>query len=125
MAKVCVIDVDRLSDKDLAGDSDFASFINNVKKYQDKYCFVCYNKQVKVYATTKKLSDLVLHLPSIYGSVLCVNLLMKLMVVKFHLVLLIMNIIILKKLAMSAFIIFTTILLLIHQLYLLLNLKQL
>lgn len=32
MAKVCVIDVDRLSDKDLAGDSDFASFINNVKK---------------------------------------------------------------------------------------------
>lgn len=27
MAKVCVIDVDRLSDKDLAGDSDFASFI--------------------------------------------------------------------------------------------------
>ena len=125
MAKVCVIDVDRLSDKDLAGDSDFASFINNVKKYQDKYCFVCYNKQVKVYATTKKLSDLVLHLPSIYGSVLCVNLLMKLMVVKFHLVLLIMNIIILKKLAMSAFIIFTTILLLIHQLHLLLNLKQL
>lgn len=125
MAKVCVIDVDRLSDKDLAGDSDFASFINNVKKYQDKYCFVCYNKQVKVYATTKKLSDLVLHLPSIYGSVLCVNLLMKLMVVKFHLVLLIMHMIILKKLAMSAFIIFTTILLLIHQLYLLLNLKQL
>lgn len=125
MAKVCVIDVDRLSDKDLAGDSDFANFINNVKKYQDKYCFVCYNKQVKVYATTKKLADLVLHLPSIYGSVLCVNLLMKLMVVKFHLVLLIMHITILKKFATSAFIIFTITLLLVHQPHLLLSLRQL
>ena len=35
MAKVCVIDVDRLSDKDLAGDSDFASFVNDIKKRQD------------------------------------------------------------------------------------------
>lgn len=71
MAKVCVIDADRLFDKDLVGDSDFASLINNVKKHHDKYCFVCYNEQVKVHATTKKLADLVLHLPSIYGSVLC------------------------------------------------------
>lgn len=48
MAKVCVIDADRLFDKDLVGDSDFASFVNDIKKRQDKYCFVCCNKHVLI-----------------------------------------------------------------------------
>lgn len=30
MARICVIDADRLSDKDLVGDSDFASFVNDI-----------------------------------------------------------------------------------------------
>ena len=32
MVRICVIDADRLSDKDLVGDSDFASFVNDIKK---------------------------------------------------------------------------------------------
>lgn len=37
MARICVIDADRLSDKDLVGDSDFASFVNDIKKRQGAF----------------------------------------------------------------------------------------
>ena len=68
--RIFVIDVTRLDDQDLAGDPNFAKFVNGIKKHWGKYCLVYRDLQTTtIYPVDERLTVLV-HLPDVYGKVL-------------------------------------------------------
>lgn len=68
--RISVMDVTKLDDQDLAGDPDFAKFVNGIEKYWGKYCLVYRDQQTTViYPVDERLTTLV-HLPDVYGKVL-------------------------------------------------------
>lgn len=68
--RISVMDVTKLDDQDLAGDPDFAKFVNGIEKYWGKYCLVYRDLQTTtIYPVDERLTVLV-HLPDIYGEVL-------------------------------------------------------
>lgn len=68
--RIFVIDVTKLDDQDLAGDPNFAKFVNGIKKHWGKYCLVYRDLQTTtIYPVDERLTVLV-HLPDIYGEVL-------------------------------------------------------
>lgn len=70
LIRISVMDVTKLDDQDLAGDPDFAKFVNGIKKYWGKYCLVYRDQQTTViYPVDERLTTLV-HLPDVYGKVL-------------------------------------------------------
>lgn len=68
--RISVMDVTKLDDQDLAGDPDFAKFVNGIENYWGKYCLVyCDQQTTVIYPVDERLTTLV-HLPDVYGKVL-------------------------------------------------------